>query len=106
MASWTDREDRIDRATRRSSLAEPVTYTPAGGSAVVIRGVFSPTSIDVDPGSGVAIVSVQPVLGVRVADLPQEPQQGDTLTARGVDYRVVKPTPVGAGWMDLQLHRV
>lgn len=104
MAEWTEAEDRVDRAIRDSALAEQVIYTPADGRAVAIRGKFSPTSIDVDPGTLAEIITEQPVLEIREADLRAPAAQGDGVRVRGVDYTVYKKSRLGMEWLALQLH--
>ena len=108
MPDWTDVEDRLDKRIRDSALAEPVVYTSFGGTARSIRGVFSPTSVEVDAETSALVRTNKVMLSVRVADLEFDPDAGDDVdevTVRGVDYRVVDVERVGADWVDLHLHR-
>lgn len=108
MPDWTDVEARLDQKIRDSALAEPVTYTSFGGTARSIRGVFSPTSVEVDAETSVLVRTNRIVLSVRLSDLEFDPDAGDEadeVTVRGVDYRVVDVERVGADWVDLHLHR-
>ena len=108
MRDWTDLEPRVDDAIVRSALAEPVIYTSWGGTARSIRGVFNPTSIEVDVETGVPIRTNRVVLSVLLSDLESDPDAGDDVdevTVRGIDYRVVDVERVGADWADLHLHR-
>ena len=107
MADWTTVENRFDQQFRDSSLAEPVLYTSHGGTPRSIRGVFSPTSIEMDPETGVLVRTNRVALSVLVADLESDPEAGDEsdqVTVRGVAYRVVEVERVGATWADLRLH--
>lgn len=107
MADWTDVENRFDEDFRDSALAEPVTYTSYGGTPRSIRGVFTPTSLEMDAETSALVRTNQVVLSVLLSDLESDPEEGDEadeVTARGVDYRVVDVQRVGADWADLRLH--
>ncbi len=106
MTDWPELERRVDRVVCDSALSEPVIYTPVGGRAVVVRGVFAPSSFEADPDTGVVIMTQTPVLSLCAADLPTAPAQGDGVQARGVKSTVFKKAQVGADWVELQLHRV
>ena len=110
MSDWPALEDRINRAIVASPLSEPITYTSFGGTARSIRGVFSPTSVEVDAGTSALVRTNKVMLSVRVADLEFDPDAGDDaddvdeVTVRGVTYQVVDVERVGADWVDLHLH--
>lgn len=108
MLDWSAIEARIDRAIVESPIAEPVVYTSFGGTARNIRGVFSPTSVEIDVETGAAVRTNRVVLSVRLSDLESDPDAGDgadEVTVRGVDYRVIEPAErVGSDWADLHLH--
>jgi hypothetical protein len=79
-----------------STFGRTVTYTPTVGDAFSLVAVFdaegSKLSID---GGEIEIAS--PRLGVRLADLPSAPVQGDTWEIDGVVYRVSDMIPDGQG---------
>ncbi len=107
MAEWPAIEDRINRAIVQSPLSEVVTYTSDGGTPRSIRGVFNPTSIEMDPETSALVRTNQVVLSVRLSELEADPKAGDNpdeVTARGVAYRVVDAIPVGNDWAELHLH--
>lgn len=78
----------------------------AGGAPYDVDGIFESESIDVDPDTGVQVISNQPAMSFALADLQQDPLEGDTLIVRGITYRVVEPTYDGQGTVTLRLHRV
>lgn len=86
-----------------ATFGESVTYTPQGGSPESITGIFNARTEQVDLASGV--LSYQPTLGVKVADLSTSPRVGDTLTVRSQGYRVVDIDEDGEGGAVLLLHR-
>ena len=107
MADWTTVENRFDEKFRDSALAEPVLFTSWGGTQRSIRGVFNPTSVEMDPETNVLVRTNQVVLSVYLADLESPPNEGDEsdeVTVRGVDYQVVDVLQAGATWADLHLH--
>lgn len=107
MTDWTTVENRFDEKFRDSALAEPVLFTSYGGTQRSIRGVFNPTSLEMDPETSALVRTNQVVLSVHLADLEFPPNAGDgsdEVTARGVDYTVVDVLEVGATWADLHLH--
>ena len=107
MADWTTVEKRFDEKFRDSALAEPVLFTSWGGTQRSIRGVFNPTSVEMDAETNVLVRTNQVVLSVHLDDLESPPDAGDErdeVTVRGVDYQVVDVLQVGATWADLHLH--
>jgi len=107
MADWPAIEARIDGAIVAGPLAEPAIYTSFGGTPREIRGVFSPTSVEVDPETSALVRTNQIVLEVRISDLEAPPNDGDEpdeVNVRGVDYVVVDHEAVGHDWSTLHLH--
>lgn len=115
MSDWTDVETRLDQNIRDSALAEPVVYTSFGGTARSVRGVFSPTTLEIDAETSALIRSNKVMLSLRVSDLEFDPDttlrqtspdadEVDEVVVRGVTYRVVDIERVGLDWVDLRLH--
>lgn len=107
MTDWTTVEDRFDKNFRDSSIAEPVLFTSFGGTQRSVRGVFSPTSLEMDAETHVLVRTNRVVLSVLVSDLESPPNAGDEqdeVVCRGVNYVVVDVEQVGATWVDLALH--
>lgn len=75
-------------------------YTPAGGSAVEIAGIFDAPHLQIRMGDlDAGITSASPSFLVRSADLPAGAAQGagDTIDIGGTVYRVVEIAPDGTG---------
>lgn len=85
---------------------EQVTITHYGGSAYTANGIFDAESIQVDPDTGVEVISNQPVMSFRLSLLQEHPDDGDTVVIRGVTYRVIEPMGDGQGTVTVRLHRV
>ena len=68
-----------------SVLGDDVTYTPSGGSAVSIKGVFNNEGVEVEN-----TIILQPVVRIVLADLLADPGKGDTVTIEGTTYRVME----------------
>ncbi len=88
----------------RETFGETVSYTPAGGEATSVTGVFNLRSQELS-AEGVVINALRPNLGIKTDDLEDEPAQGDTVSVRGVTYKVAEVEDDGEGWTVLYLHR-
>lgn len=99
--------DLVDGALKsiRTTLGETISYTPGGGEAVEIKGVFSDDFLELDPATGVPVQTKRPNVLIRLADLEAEPEQGDELTARDEDYVVHEVQKDGEGGALLLLHK-
>lgn len=100
-------------------FGEPIAYWGTGTVATPIQGVYDESYLPLQPlGSNVAglsslamgalpnITAALPVLGIRAADLPVLPEQGDRLTVRGQDFLVREVQADGHGWLKLLLNAV
>jgi hypothetical protein len=98
-------------------FGSPVTYTPVGGNAITITGIFDNEYFDQNAlGAGLIeqvgmpgnITASRPVLGIRLAEFPAgiAPLQGDTLalTETGVTYTVMEVRPDSHGSAKLLLN--
>jgi hypothetical protein len=83
---------------------QEVTYTTRAGVTVLIDGIFEASTEAIDPDTGTAILSHQPLLSVRLAQLLAVPEAGDTCVIRGLTYRVIEPDLDGQGTATLRLH--
>lgn len=82
-----------------------ITYTPPGGTAVPVDGIFDDAYVFVEEGE--AGVSTQgPAVFFRLADLPSDPGQDDgpIVTIYGVTYSVIRVKPDGMGGIRLGLN--
>lgn len=89
-----------------TTFGEPVVFHLEGQAASIdSTGVFTAMHQAVDPGTGVAVSSVQPLLEVVAANLPRAPSEGDAVTVQGVLYLIVDVQPDGHGFLKLLLHK-
>jgi hypothetical protein len=96
-----------------AQFAEDVqpTYTPKGGTPFAIDGVFErayqEVLIDAEAAGGVGMNTVKPALGVRLAQFPDPPVQGDKVfvASVGLTYVVNNVQPDGLGWAWLILNK-
>jgi hypothetical protein len=95
------------------TLATQVTGSPV----TVIQGVYDESYLPLQPlganqpglaslamGALPNITAALPVLGIRAADLPVPPEQGDRLTVRGQDFLVREVQADGHGGIKLLLN--
>lgn len=87
----------------KGTFGETVSYTPAGGSAESITGIFNAKTQVVE--DGLPVILDQPNLGVVLADLSSAPRVGDTVVVRGVSYRVSNVENDGEGGSVLSLQK-
>jgi hypothetical protein len=88
------------------TFGETVSYTPKGHAPVSIPGIFSDAFVSVDPGSGVAVTSTGPAVGIKLADLPQAlTNKGDKCVIRGTSYTVFDVQKDGQGGATLILKK-
>lgn len=105
--NWAGAVDRLLGAALREFEAESVTFTPAGGPPIVVRGIFNNVWREVDPGTDAIISTNQPNLGIRLSDFgTRPPRDGDTVTVNGIAYRVSDPQEDGEGGCKILLHKI
>ena len=101
----------IEGATERAvffdtdDFATASSYTPSGGSASTVNGIFDNEFFEVDPLSGVGVVSAQPRFICTTADLPSGAAAGDAITVDGTAYTVRVIQPEGTGVTTLVLEK-
>lgn len=105
MAVWLDQAGSVLDACM-NAFAEPVEYTPSGGSVTSTSGIFDNQSEFVDPDTGAIVTSSEPILGVKDANLPRAPLEEDTLVVRSQNYRVIQVIKDGHGGSKLRLHKI
>lgn len=93
--------------TTLSVFGVAITYKRGATSVPISKAVFDENYQTVDPNTGAAILSDNPMIGVRLADLPGgEWQEGDTVVVRGVTYRCIEPQKDSEGHAKIILHRL
>lgn len=107
--TWNNLADRMLRMCLKTFADPeiPITYRRGAVSVSLSEAVFDANYIAVDPETGAQITSVNPMIGVRLADLPDgEARQGDEVIRGGFLYRVVDKQPDSEGHAKLILHKV
>lgn len=94
--NWRSHTDRIISAVTKT-FGDEMTFSPKGGTPVQINGVFDFEHEAVDPETQAIISVQQPVVTVRIADLPREPKRGDRFVIKSVSYDVRDVRPDGHG---------
>lgn len=69
------------------------------------QAVFDTTHVSVDPETGAPVSRNNPVLGVRLVDLPNEPTNRDVVRARGVMYSIADVQPDGVAGITIILRK-
>ena len=97
-------ETAADRAIFVSAddFGVAASYTPAGGSASTVNGIFDNEYFATDAGGEVAFALQQPMFHCRTADVPSA-AEGDAIRVSGVDYTVRNVRPDGTGMTMLML---
>lgn len=108
--AWTKAKTLMQRTNFRR-YGEDVTYIPAAGGSLVVTGIYRSAHEAVD-SEGLTVHSNQPVLDVKLEDLPAAPVSGqpgqdtvDQVTVRGNTFDVVDVQEDGEGIARLLLHR-
>ena len=70
------------------------------------QAVFDTTHVSVDPDTGAPVSTNNPILGVRLIDLPNEPTNRDRVQARGVLYKINDVQSDGVAGVTLFLRKV
>lgn len=100
----------VESATDRAVFVDiddfgtAATYTPSGGSAATVNGIFDNEFIEVDAGGGVGVALNQPRFHCRTADVSSA-AEGDAITISGVAYTVRIVQDDGTGMTVLILER-
>ena len=86
-------------------FATASSYTPSGGSASTVNGIFGNDFFEVDPLLDVGVVSAQPRFICTTVDLPGGAVAGDAITIEGTAYTVRVIQPEGTGFTALVLEK-
>ena len=80
--------------------------TPTGGPASTVSGIFDNEYFEIDPLSGVGVVSAQLRFICTTADLPGGAAAGDAITVDGTAYTVRVIQPEGPSVTILVLEKI
>lgn len=105
--SWPTLADMALKAAI-GAFKTQVTYTRAAdpGNPISLAGVYDEVNQAVDPQTGVIVDSKTPTLGVRLADLPADPDAGDQVAFGGKTFEVLDNQEDGQGGSKLTLRRL
>ena len=81
------------------------TYTPQGGSAETVNGIFDNDIVEVDAGGGVPMAVRQPRFNCRTADVSGA-VDGDALTVNSTAYTIRVVDHDGTGMTTLALEKI
>lgn len=101
----------VESAADRAVFVNPdefgvtATYELAAGGTSEVDGIFD-DGVEQPEFAEPGILSGQPTLRMRSADLPGAADAGDTLTVAGADYTVREIRPDGRGMSTLILEEV
>ena len=97
-------EGNTERAVFLSTadFGQSATYTPNGGSASAINGIFDAGDGLVDIGGRVGVTSADPSFHCRTADVSSA-VEGDALVTGGTDYTIRDVIDDGTGMTQLML---
>lgn len=93
----------------QESFGYSVEYSHNGSAPISIIGIYDAAHVSVDPDTGAAITSEDPILGISAADLPGKPTKSDTLTITRTNgeylgsFQVIDSEPDGQGGINLVL---
>jgi len=106
VTNWEGLANRVTR-TVTQKLGVPVEYQHTEqNERYEVKGVWTESSTTVDVNLQVPISSVNPRLGVRLADLRYPPDTGDFVIKKETRYRVIDVSPDGQGAAVLTLERI
>tara|TARA_B100000886_G_scaffold30966_1_gene19414 strand:- start:1328 stop:1639 length:312 start_codon:yes stop_codon:yes gene_type:complete len=85
MAVETDTERAIFFNT--NDFGDAASYTPQGGSAITINGIFDDEDFEVEVGGEVAVAMEQPRFTCRTSDVSSA-AEGDTININSQNYTI------------------
>jgi len=81
------------------------TYVLNGGATSTFNGLQDNEFLEVDPMSGVGVVSAEPRFVCKSADIPSAAAPGDAITISSVSYKIRVIQPDGTGVTTLVLEK-
>jgi hypothetical protein len=92
--------------TLTRSLGEKMLYRHANGGTVEIVATWNREYQFIDPETETPVSSFNPHIGVRLSDLIESPQEGDTVEFQNNVYRVQDVEEDGQGAAQLMLYKL
>lgn len=87
-------------------FGETICYRPRSGGTFTIKAVFDRDAIQVDPSTEEVVASNLPKIGIKLAELPGRPEQGDRVDIEKESFYVTDSQEDGQGGASLLLHRM
>ena len=102
---WAGARDAL-QSTCRDTFPQSFDFVPATGSPLLgLCGIWRKASVEVNENTGATVLTPEPVLDAKEADLGQEPLEGDQLVIEGLTYEITKAHSDGEGVWKMFLHR-
>jgi len=97
-------ETEVERAIffDRDGFGSSATYTPSGGAATLVDGIFEDDYDQIDAGGTIGFAASSPTFQCSTADVSGA-AEGDALTVGGVNYIIRVVMDDGTGITMLQL---
>lgn len=102
--SFKDAMDRLNKKSL-STFGEEAVYSGTGMSDTTLQVIFDNNFTAIDPQTGMEVMTTQPMIGIKLDDLPREPFRGDTISLNGISYKITEYHPDSEGMAKLLLHR-
>lgn len=112
---WADMAQRMLGVSIRAFSEPSASIDPDGAVYWLINGVepgvplaqavFDTVHVSVDPETGAPVSSQNPILGVRLIDLPNKPTSRDRVRARGELYQIGDVQPDGVAGVTIILRK-
>lgn len=101
----------VETATERAiffdtgDFGDAASYTPAGGSATTVNGIFDHAAAEADAGGSVSVIVEQPRFVCATSSLPSA-AEGDAIVIKTISYVVRVVFDDGTGTTELFLEKV
>lgn len=98
----------LGHCTSEAAFGTMMRHIPRVGAAQDLRGIWSDVYATTDPENGVAVMSSEPNVGFRIADLKTYPRKDDEIyrVSSKTRYIVREVSPDGEGGVTLVLEKV
>jgi len=109
MSDFTDALDSDKKKVffNDEEFAEEVTYNPTIGANYTLNAIFDNEFESVDPDTLQPITSTEPIIRVDINDIVGgKVKDGDKVTIRTIEYRIIEDQQDGVGTTVLRLQKV
>lgn len=107
--TWATMADRMlgvaVRTFNENREGAPVEFIRPSLPTVTVNAVYDAAHREIDPNTGAVVSSTDPIIGLRISDLPAMPTNQHQFRIRGVLHRVVDVQPDGIAGILVQLQR-